>query len=66
VSDIKKMPPNYLFTTENTPGATSEQCAEFSFELSLDLEGKGLVFGSPECDKRVKEFHADVRKRCGK
>jgi hypothetical protein len=63
VSDIKKMPSNYLFTTENTPGAKSEECIDFSFELSLDLEGKGLVFGSPECDKRVKEFHAGVRRR---
>jgi hypothetical protein len=31
--------------------------------LSLCLEREGLVFGTPECDKRVQVIHDEICKR---
>jgi hypothetical protein len=50
---MKKMPRKYW------DGLTVEE----TFELTLLLELEGLVYGTPECDARVKEFREEVSKR---
>jgi hypothetical protein len=50
---MKKMPQEYL------DGLTTEE----AFELSLLLENEGLVYGTPECAMRAKNFHEEVRRR---